>query len=349
MKNSKYNLLLALTLCLSSFSFAGNGDRAAQAGANELLINPWARSSGFATANIASVRGVEALYGNVAGSAFTKKTELVFSRTSWLKGSDININAFGLTQRIGESGVMGIGIMSMSFGDIDVTTTENPEGGLGKFSPSLTNMSLSYAKEFSHSIYGGVNVKVISESISNVSAEGVALDAGIQYIAGKFDNIKFGISLKNVGPTMRFGGNGLTEKFSKTTAGQTYQLTMTHGSEQFELPSQLNIGGSYDYKISDMHHLTGAATFSSNSFTNDMYSLGLEYGFRSYLMVRGGWTFVGKENVTDLTSNTYYGPAAGFTFELPFGKTGRTFGIDYSFRATNYFQGTHSIGARLSL
>ncbi|MBK5284896.1 MAG: DUF3308 domain-containing protein, partial [Bacteroidia bacterium] len=30
---------------------AGNNDRAGQAGATELLINPWARSSGFGGAN----------------------------------------------------------------------------------------------------------------------------------------------------------------------------------------------------------------------------------------------------------------------------------------------------------
>ena len=66
------------------------------------------------------------------------------------------------------------------------------------------NISISYAKAFSNSIYGGVSFKIISESISDISAEGVAIDAGIQYVTGKTDNIHFGIALKNVGPTMRF-------------------------------------------------------------------------------------------------------------------------------------------------
>ncbi len=65
--------------------FAGNPQRVGQAGASELLINPWARTSGWGGANVASVRGLEGIYSNVAGLAFTKKTELIFSNTQWFK------------------------------------------------------------------------------------------------------------------------------------------------------------------------------------------------------------------------------------------------------------------------
>ena len=41
---------------------------------------------------------------------------------------------------------------------------------------------------------------MISEQISDVSANGVALDAGIQYRTGVQDELKFGISFKNWGP-----------------------------------------------------------------------------------------------------------------------------------------------------
>ncbi len=40
---------------------------------------------------------------------------------------------------------------------------------------------------------------MISESISNVRANGVAFDAGIRYLAGDDGRLKFGISLRNVG------------------------------------------------------------------------------------------------------------------------------------------------------
>ncbi|MCC6689889.1 MAG: hypothetical protein IT235_00005, partial [Bacteroidia bacterium] len=97
------NILIACcaTILLSVNVFAGNADRSGSAGATELLINPWARNSGQAGSNSASVKGLEATFLNVAGIAFTRKTELIFSHTNWLSGTDININSFGFTQHVG--------------------------------------------------------------------------------------------------------------------------------------------------------------------------------------------------------------------------------------------------------
>ncbi|MBL4586019.1 MAG: hypothetical protein JKX84_03030, partial [Flavobacteriales bacterium] len=135
----RIGIVSAVGLLLSYSTFAGNPDRAGQAGATELLINPWARSSGMAGANSASVRGLEAQYLNVAGLAFTEKTEILFSSTQWLVGSGVMINTFGLSQKIGEAGVIGLAIMNMSFGEIDITTSELPDGGIGTFSPNYLN------------------------------------------------------------------------------------------------------------------------------------------------------------------------------------------------------------------
>ena len=121
----------------------------------------------MAGANTASIAGLEATFANVAGLAFTNNTELIFSRSNYLTYGDnqsvSNINSFGFAQKMGESSVLGLSIMSMGFGDIDITTVNIPEGGIGTYSPSLTNIAVSYAKEFSNSIYGGVTVRMISE------------------------------------------------------------------------------------------------------------------------------------------------------------------------------------------
>ena len=74
-------VILIITLFPVIRLTAGNEDRSGQAGASELLINPWARSSGWGGANSAAVRGIESIYMNIAGTAFTKKTELIFTRT----------------------------------------------------------------------------------------------------------------------------------------------------------------------------------------------------------------------------------------------------------------------------
>ena len=126
---------------------AGNKDRSGQAGAGELLINPWARSSGWGGVNVANSRGLEAVFTNIAGTAFTHGTEIIFSNTTYLKGADVNIMAFGLAQRVGETGALTISIMSMNFGDIEVTNINNPDpsdGSIGTFSPTLMNINIGF-------------------------------------------------------------------------------------------------------------------------------------------------------------------------------------------------------------
>lgn len=342
--------VLVAVFLSSGHVFAGNEDRVGQAGAGELLINPWARSSGWAGANIASIRGLEAMYLNVAGIAFTPRTEIVFSHTQWLKGSDININAFGLTQKLGESGVLGVSVMSMDLGDIEITTVNSPEGGKGTFSPQFINMGLSYARIFSNSIYGGLTVRIISESISDVSAQGMCFDAGIQYVTGfneDKDNLMFGISLKNVGPPMRFDGDGLS--FRGLIPSTDINMTVQHRSQQFELPSLVSIGAAYNFDLAESHKLTLAAGFTSNAFMKDQYSVGLQYGFKEYFMIRGGMLI--EDGIFDDVerTNALTGPTAGVTFQVPFGGSGKSFGIDYSYRATDPFDGVHSFGARLNL
>lgn len=347
---------LAGLFMIPAGTYAGNPDRVGQAGATELLINPWARSSGWAGANVAGVKGLEAMFSNVAGVAFTRKTEVMFTRTQWLKGTDININSFGITQHVGETGAMGLSIMSMDFGDIPITTVEQPEGGLGTYSPQFMNIGLSYSKGFSDNIYGGLTLRVITEKTASVSARGVALDAGIQYIAGKYDQLKFGITLKNVGPRMRFSGDGLSFKtpVPAATNGSSV-MTVEQRSANFELPSLLSIGAGYDFYLSKdsakmkTNRITAMGTFTSNSFSKDEFKIGVEYGWKNILMLRVGYTY--EKGITKKEDRTtvFTGPSAGFTVEVPFGKNKSTFGIDYSYRDTDPFQGVHSLGIRLNL
>ncbi len=351
-RNRIFNIVLLLLIIPVALLKAGNPDRAGQAGATELLINPWARSSGWGGANSGGIRGLEAQFYNVAGTAFTKNTEALFSHTNYFQGSGITLNAFGLAQKMGESGVLGISIISMAFGEIEVTTTEQPEATGVTYSPQFINLGLSYSKVFSNSIYGGVNLKIISESISNVTASGIAIDAGIQYVTGTNEdrnNVKFGIALKNVGTSLKFGGDGLSTRVNAPATNNVYQLTVEQRSSGFEMPSLLNIGASYDFNLAIDHKLTVAGTFTSNSFTNDLFIAGLEYRFRSIFMIRGGFSYENDIFDDELRASVLTGPCAGVTLDVPMGKSGKSFGIDYSFRATNPWDGIHSFGIRFAL
>jgi len=249
----------------------------------------------------------------------------------------------------------------MNFGDVDITTEDLPEGGIGTFSPNLTIMNVGFAKAFSNSIYGGIGLKVVSESIANVSSRGYAFDAGIRYVTGDNDQIKFGIALKNVGPTMRASGDGLTFTETNDNAGFDISSSQNHRAAEYQLPSLLDIGFSYDFyispsvdstskEISSNHRITAALNFTSNSFTKDQYRVGVEYSFKEMFQLRGGYVL--EQNTwfnSEKRTSAYTGPAFGASFVTPLGKKGSTLGIHYGYELTENFSGTHSIGLRVDL
>ena len=341
---------------------AGNPDRVGQAGATELLINSFGRSSGWGAVHTAGIRGLEATQLNIAGLAYTPRTELIFSRTNWLVPTGIYISSFGMAQKAGD-GAISLQINNLNFGEIERTTTANPEGGIGTFSPQFINIGLGYAKRFSSTISGGIQLKVVNEAIEDVRASGVCLDAGVQYVTShhrkgpKKDDIKFGISVRNVGPDMKYSGDGLSIK-ARINGNNSYDNTVENRVATFNLPSQVNIGASYDFRLdrdslSYFHRLTAAMNFVSNSFSRNNLVLGLEYSFKEFLMFRSG--FVYEENIfSDLAPDgrqtALTGFCGGFTVDIPLSKkNGNTFGFDYSYRSTNPFRGIHTFGLRLNL
>lgn len=358
LKLSSIALLVAL-VAGPIVSNAGNADRAGQAGATELLINPWARSSGWGGANSATIKGLESQFLNIGGMAFTKKTEILFSNTQWLVGSDIMINSAGVSQRIGDAGVIGLSFMQMSFGDIEITTADLPEGGNGTFSPSLMNIGLSYAKSFTDNIHAGVTVRFINESIANLGASGITFDVGIQYHttlgdrkkAKNKDNLAIGMSLKNVGPPLKMSGDGLSVRGDIPSTGNS--LTVEYRSAKYEMPSLLNIGVAYHWRNENLNHQVSlAGTFTSNSFSKDEVGFGLEYSFKKLFSLRGGYSINNIGGDPEVAASALAGPTAGATMSFKLSKkeeSSTRLAVDYSYRHTSVFAGVHSVGVRFQL
>ena len=347
-------VLFGSAILLSSSVFAGNGDRIGSAGATELLINPWARGIGLGDAGVASNIGLAATYTNIAGLAFTPKTEIMFDRTNWLGGAGINMNSAGLAQRINESTVFSVAVVSMSFGDIDITTVNQPEGGIGQFSPRYNNFNIGIAHEFSKSIYAGMNFKVISESISNIRGNGIGMDFGIRYVTGEEDNIKFGITLKNVGPTMNYSGDGLAKLILYPETNEL--ATLEQRANAFELPSLLSVGASYDFNFTEADKLTLAGAFSANSFSYDQIKFGADYGKeigQAAFHVSAGYIYergiFNSDFVIDGRATALNGLTAGLSVDAIVGKNSNNLGIQYAYRTVTKFNGIHTIGLAISL
>ena len=344
--------VVAFVMLLSVESaWAGNDKRRGTAGATQLLLNPWARSNGWGGVNVANVRGLDAFYSNIAGLSFINKLEASYSNTLLYGGnSGLNsggkVNAFGLAIRMFDRGVLGLSIVTSNVGEIDVTTVESPEAINGTFSPTLMNLNVAYAHSFTTSIHGGVNVKVISESTSNISASGFAVDAGIQYVTGADDELKFGITLKNWGPSFYFSGNGSTFSWVNPAGND---MTGNFPAAEMELPTNLKIGLSYDFLFNSANqYLTVALAFTSNAFLKDNYTVGLEYGMFDILRLRCGYVYEPGLLNDDERTTASTGLCAGASVNVPLNKKkgdGNTsLTIDYAYRTNDNLRGTHVIG-----
>ncbi len=342
-----------LFLTVASLAFAGNPERTGQAGATQLLINSWGRSSGLNGINIGGAYGIESVINNPAGLATTRRTELVFSHTRYLVGTDININSFGVSQALKNSGVIGIYVTAFDLGSFPITTEDNPDGTLGDFSPTFLNLGLSYGRKFTDHIYVGATLKLVQESIFDVGATGVAFDAGVQYRTSfnddeHADRLKLGVSLRNIGSTMRYGGDGLTFRSNRN---ENFTSLSSRPTAEFEMPSVLSLGVSYDFYFGD-NRFTPMGAFISNAFALDNIGIGAEVEIQKYIQLR--YSFLYERGIFDPLErlSAWTGHAVGMSVQVPF-KSGKDkksdFALDYSYRTTDPFSGTHSIGVRIDL
>lgn len=334
---------------------AGNPDRQGEAGAAQLLMNPWAPSAGLHTLGTSMVLGVEAMRLNPAGVARYDGTQVMLGYANYLQGTDISMQAIGVTSRVGERGGFGFSIMSLDFGDVAITTTDQPAGTGALLNLSFINIGLSYSHQFENKVSVGVTLRGVSEATSDVSAFGFAIDAGVQYVTGENDEFKFGLSLRNVGSRMTYGGQALATEAPDPDGGG-YNITLEQRAAGFEMPSVLNIGASYDLLGTvEEHRVTVVANFTANSFSRDQIGAGLEYSFREQFTARAGYRSDleseddGQSRPND-ESPLYDGLSAGASVRVPFqrGQADKGFSVDYAYRSTRIYGGTHNVGISLS-
>ena len=348
----KLYFLITLLSFVAVEASAGNPDRQGEAGAYELLLNPFARSAGLGSMNTSYVGGVEAMRINVAGIGRTQGLEIAASNMQYLSGTDISMTGAGFAGKLRNGQAISVEFASLSFGEIPVTTVTNPEGTVSRFSPTFFHIAIGYAKTFEEKISVGVGLRFISEAIYNASAFGFAFDAGVQYVSGEEDEFKLGVSLRNIGLGMSYSGDGIVQQLEARSGN--YNISVKNRVADFELPFQLNIGASYDLNIDDDNMIVLLGNFTSNAFSRDNIGLGAEYGFRKIFMVRGGYNAeVGKIS-GDIGESVQLGLTAGASVAVPLGtkkstELKRYLYVDYGYRATRVYNGNHNLGLRLNL
>jgi len=311
-------------------------DRAGTASGQQLLIPVGARSIALGGSNLATVTGVDAVYWNPAGIARAGyAANAMFSRTNYL--ADIGVNFAAVDASLFGFGHFAFSLKSLDFGEIPITTADNPDGTGGMFTPTFFVGTLSYSRMLTDRISIGATAKLISEKIERVGASGVAFDAGVQYT--NFADVRgldIGVSVKNVGPSMEYDGPGLLRQGDVQGANRPpgqYKVN----SAAFELPSNFDIGISYRIPFAE-NTLSVNYLFRNNNFLHDQSNLGAELALFDVLYLRGGYQLL--MGATEGETNVF-GPALGGGLNYGFG--GTEILVDYSYQMIEYFNNQHTI------
>lgn len=327
-------ILIIFAVLLTVSVYPGDKSRKGTTGADQLLVPVGARSISTSGAFVATVDGLESIYYNPAGLDLSKKSEVMFSYMNYI--ADINMSYLAVGTHLGDFGSVGLSLKSFDIGDIPITTNELPDGTGSTYSPTFLTIGLTYSKTLTDRVSIGTNIKFINETIGNTSANGFAIDAGVQY---KFnDNLSIGATINNIGPNMTYSGQDLRVQTGVPgsvigSPNGTYEVV----AENFQIPSYFQLSLAYQEHFDEQNKIMLASTFVANNALDDVFNFGLEYSYINTLFIRGGYQLVTENSEDSIFGFT---AGAGVNYEIGSGM-GVTF--DYAYRDVSEFPTSNHI------
>ncbi len=333
----RYFLIPLLMVLLGGMQVMyASGDKMGTAGAIELLIPMGARNAAMCGSNIANIQGAEAMYYNPSGLSMLNGAEASFSYMSYF--ADMNISYIAVGSKVGKLGAIGLSIQSLDIGKIPVTTLQNPEGTGEELSTNFITLTATFSRQFTERINFGINTKLISEKVGNMSARALAWDFGLQYTSPW--GVDFGVVMRNIGSNIQFDGTSIefdTEiPFSNPNA-TTRKTRLDMASH--ELPASLNLGVAYRYQFTEEHSVNVSGIYGNNNYTLDQIDTGIEYSFKDFFFLRGGYNaplYPGDYD-EDMKDDYQYSFTFGFGLALDVGDNALVF--DYAYREMASFDG----------
>lgn len=254
--------------------------------ANFLKIGVGPRAAAMGDALVALNDDASALYWNPAGIAYVRKNELLMQTTSWI--ADTKLHFLGIVFPVGEFGTFGASVDYFTSGDMEETTVLQPDGTGRSFNTSDLALGVSYARRLTDRFSVGVTLKYVSESLSRETAEAVAMDIGSVYTTSFLNNLRLGISLSNLGGSMKVDGPDLIVSHDVAPDVPTNKtVDASLATQSWDLPLTFRIGiGTYVFS----HE---GASLSLEAAVNDTRDYEPRYNVGSELAI----TVVGEQRV----------------------------------------------------
>ncbi len=281
------------------------------------------RAIAMGSAFVATANDVTSLYYNPAGASRMESGGAYFSHSRWF--ADITYNwAAGLVN-LGDMGVVGLSLTYLDYGDLEVTTLNEPDGTGEFFNPYDLCFALSYAYNLTDRFSVGGNVKYINQKIYNTTASAVAMDLGVLFISDIY-GLRIGASISNFGTDMKLDGKDLyvQHDINSQIYGNNDQVLAKLNTESYPLPLTFRIGLAMDLINSESHRITVGADALHPNDNAESVNVGAEYCFMNLISLRGGYKSL-------FLDNTEEGLTLGFGLQYMF-NNGFGLAVDYAYQ-----------------
>jgi len=349
MKNIfKYSLAVFFGgLFFMQFSLAQTPFRVGTTAFNFLEYGYGSAGTSMGDAYVSLAKDITSIYWNPAGLAFMERDELNLTMQPWVAG--IESSFFGLGIKLGSVGTIAVSMISVNYGDMDVTTLDQQDGTGEIFSSSDYAISVAFARQITDWFAFGLAGKYSASQIWHMEASGLSIDLGAQVHTGFFsqtgkreDGLNIGMSISNYGSRVKYSGLDSWYPIDVDPYGNgNYEnVKGEFFMEEWELPLLFRIGISYPFINTKYHKITLAMDALHPNNNSESINVGGEYNFTTptfgSLFLRAGYKGL-------LMSESEYGFSAGggLIYNL-MNNVGLK--IEYSYRSIGLLGDTYSYG-----
>ncbi len=271
---------------LFSTSIAQTVSKTGTTAAQFLKIGVGARALGMGGAYSAVSNDATALYWNPAGLASLQKNEVILDHQDWIL--DVDLDFIGISYKT-PFGTIGGAICAMYMGEMEVTTTHDPEGTGENFSAGSLMGQLTFSKNLTDRFSFGLSTKIIRENIYNSKANGVAIDLGTLYNT-QISGLSMGMSISNYGTKMKMEGRDLLlqTEVDPSLESDPININANFATDPFELPLIFRFGLAYKKSLSDAFKVLVAADALHPNDNTESINLGSELSYNDFLFLRSG-------------------------------------------------------------
>lgn len=295
-------------------------------------IGPRANSLGGAFVAIAD--DASSLYWNPSGIARLDGNEFIATHSEWIAG--INHDFGGVVIQLGNSGTLGLSIISLTMDDMEVRTEFEPEGTGEFFSANDLAFGATYAKNLTDKFSIGFTGKFIFQKIWHAEATGLALDFGTLFVTDFLNGMRIGAVITNFGQDMQIGGRDLRLFVDPdpNALGNNEQIPARIETDPWPLPLNFQFGLSTDIINVESSKFTVSVDALHPSDNYESVNVGGEYIMNETIFLRAGYRGMflddNEEGIT-IGAGVKFSPSTGSSLQ-----------VDYAFQQFNNLSSINS-------